>query len=310
MDTVKPVAAAATAATAAANAGSLTEVDPALWMEMEERRSEREERELQLKESQLALQQQVGRKLVGLALFLRTLLTISILLFTVGGVVALFLAQSSQARERSLTEARQKIERQRFEFEALSAALSAPEPQQRARNVSFLMKAGYLTNPTLVARLRASTQEPATLPYLPALAAAAAPSAAVVEVVERPVVPKARQPEPPPSPRPAPEAASPVSPQASGNNAGSAAMDNQPGVSGGQEPRGNNRYARAQEVLRARGYYTGPVDDRYDPNTRAAVARFQREHGLDEDGMLGPETLRAIQEVAQGQPQGRRKPPR
>jgi len=57
-------------------------------------------------------------------------------------------------------------------------------------------------------------------------------------------------------------------------------------------------YGRAQRILQARGYYTGPVDGRFDTNTKAAVARFQRAHDLNDDGLLGPRTLRAIGELS------------
>jgi peptidoglycan hydrolase-like protein with peptidoglycan-binding domain len=45
------------------------------------------------------------------------------------------------------------------------------------------------------------------------------------------------------------------------------------------------------------------MDGRYDDNTKDAVARFQREQGLKADGLLGPETLKAIQRMA-GRPAG------
>lgn len=51
---------------------------------------------------------------------------------------------------------------------------------------------------------------------------------------------------------------------------------------------------RLQEGLAALGYETGVPDGIYGPSTSAAVAAFQREHGLISDGTLGPETTAAI----------------
>lgn len=49
--------------------------------------------------------------------------------------------------------------------------------------------------------------------------------------------------------------------------------------------------------LRAEGYSSGadqPEEDRYDPALESAVRRFQALHGLDEDGVIGPATLDAL----------------
>lgn len=47
---------------------------------------------------------------------------------------------------------------------------------------------------------------------------------------------------------------------------------------------------RLQARLQELGYYTGRVDGAYGPATKAAVRRFQQDHGLDADGISGPKT--------------------
>lgn len=53
-----------------------------------------------------------------------------------------------------------------------------------------------------------------------------------------------------------------------------------------------------QSLLRELGYYRGPVDGIAGPLTRAAVLRFQRDHGLAADGVVGPATLSALRRAA------------
>lgn len=49
-----------------------------------------------------------------------------------------------------------------------------------------------------------------------------------------------------------------------------------------------------QQRLRDWGYYDGPVTGYYGELTKAAVIRFQRKHGLNAQGYLGPLTLEKI----------------
>lgn len=49
-----------------------------------------------------------------------------------------------------------------------------------------------------------------------------------------------------------------------------------------------------QDKLRRWGYYSGEVDGIYGSGTRKAVVAFQRKNGLTADGIVGPNTLRAL----------------
>ena len=49
-----------------------------------------------------------------------------------------------------------------------------------------------------------------------------------------------------------------------------------------------------QEALVAAGYDPGPVDGIDGPLTRAAIAAFQADRGLEVDGMVGPLTHAAL----------------
>ena len=49
-----------------------------------------------------------------------------------------------------------------------------------------------------------------------------------------------------------------------------------------------------QAILTARGYYTGPLDGIFGDALDAAVRKFQSEHDLDPDGVVGPLTWRKI----------------
>lgn len=45
-----------------------------------------------------------------------------------------------------------------------------------------------------------------------------------------------------------------------------------------------------QRILIEGGYYTGPIDGVYGPDTEAAVRAYQTAHGLEVDGVVGPHT--------------------
>jgi peptidoglycan hydrolase-like protein with peptidoglycan-binding domain len=74
--------------------------------------------------------------------------------------------------------------------------------------------------------------------------------------------------------------------------------------SGYWRPNGSRRVRDVQRRLRALGFATGPVDGLFGPRTDRAVRRFQREAGLEADGIAGPRTLRIASQSGQGE--GRR----
>ncbi len=52
---------------------------------------------------------------------------------------------------------------------------------------------------------------------------------------------------------------------------------------------------RVQQILQMLGYYRGDLDGFYGPVTEAAVIQFQRDQGLDPDGIVGPQTYERLQ---------------
>jgi hypothetical protein len=49
-----------------------------------------------------------------------------------------------------------------------------------------------------------------------------------------------------------------------------------------------------QRALASLGFSTGTVDGEYGPATEDATKRFQRSVGIDDDGVVGPATLKAL----------------
>lgn len=57
---------------------------------------------------------------------------------------------------------------------------------------------------------------------------------------------------------------------------------------------GDEQVKQAQQQLQYGGFYNGPVDGIMDPDTRAAIARFQQEHGLRRTQSLDRATMNAL----------------
>ncbi len=55
---------------------------------------------------------------------------------------------------------------------------------------------------------------------------------------------------------------------------------------------------RIQEKLTMLGYAPGPIDGEYGPATAAAVTAYQRDNKLEVDGVVGPETRKALRSKA------------
>lgn len=51
---------------------------------------------------------------------------------------------------------------------------------------------------------------------------------------------------------------------------------------------------KIQRALKSAGVYTGPVDGKIGPGTKAAIIEFQKSHGLKADGVLGKKTWETL----------------
>lgn len=56
----------------------------------------------------------------------------------------------------------------------------------------------------------------------------------------------------------------------------------------------SDRVTAVQERLKELGYYTGEIDGQFGSGTEEAVRLFQRQNGLDVDGVIGNQTLAAV----------------
>jgi peptidoglycan hydrolase-like protein with peptidoglycan-binding domain len=57
---------------------------------------------------------------------------------------------------------------------------------------------------------------------------------------------------------------------------------------------------QAQQALQSQGLYRGPVDGKWGPETRNAVAQFQKQKGLKQTAQLDQPTLSGLQNGATG----------
>lgn len=58
----------------------------------------------------------------------------------------------------------------------------------------------------------------------------------------------------------------------------------------------NDSVRAVQEALQFLGYSTGLVDGWFGPETERSVRRFQQDMGIQNDGIVGPETLATLDE--------------
>ena len=75
------------------------------------------------------------------------------------------------------------------------------------------------------------------------------------------------------------------------------------------QPHGDPQVRALQRRLRTNGMRPGPIDGLFGPRTEAAVERFQREGGLQVDGIVGPSTRRALNGEGARSLQRRPRPP-
>ena len=65
----------------------------------------------------------------------------------------------------------------------------------------------------------------------------------------------------------------------------------EPALSNGSQ---GEKVEELQKRLQALGYYTGEIDGQFGPGTREAVVAFQKNNGLDADGLAGTETMKVL----------------
>lgn len=66
------------------------------------------------------------------------------------------------------------------------------------------------------------------------------------------------------------------------------------GITDSKTPPYNKEVEATQRKLKQWGYYTGKVDGIYGSKTYAAITKFQRKNGLAVDGLIGPQTKKAL----------------
>ena len=75
---------------------------------------------------------------------------------------------------------------------------------------------------------------------------------------------------------------------------------------GTYDPTQTERVKKVQTLLQRLGYDVGDtgIDGKYGPRTERAVRRFQQDNGLRVDGIVGPETVKALTETKGRSPRG------
>ena len=68
---------------------------------------------------------------------------------------------------------------------------------------------------------------------------------------------------------------------------GDAPATSKPGDSG-------TKVKKLQQALKLEGFYTGKIDGSYGAGTKAAVKKFQKKHGMSQDGIAGKVTIKTL----------------
>ncbi len=55
---------------------------------------------------------------------------------------------------------------------------------------------------------------------------------------------------------------------------------------------------KVQKALKSAGYYKGNVDGKLGTGSKAAISKFQKDHGLKVDGIVGEQTWRELKSAA------------
>jgi len=85
----------------------------------------------------------------------------------------------------------------------------------------------------------------------------------------------------------------PTAPQsASPNQMGAAAPST--AASNASAQVSQDQVAQAQQTLKQKGLYNGPVDGKFGPATRSAVSQFQQQDGLRQSAQLDQRTMNAL----------------
>jgi peptidoglycan hydrolase-like protein with peptidoglycan-binding domain len=77
-----------------------------------------------------------------------------------------------------------------------------------------------------------------------------------------------------------------ASPSQTGTAAPSTAASSNAGAQASQD-----QVAQAQQTLKQKGLYNGPVDGKFGPATRTAVSQFQKQDGLQQSAQLDQRTM-------------------
>jgi peptidoglycan hydrolase-like protein with peptidoglycan-binding domain len=81
----------------------------------------------------------------------------------------------------------------------------------------------------------------------------------------------------------------------SGASSSSATTPATPGMSSTATSESPAQVIQAQQALKQKGLYNGPVDGKVGPETRSAISQFQKQNGLQQTAQLDEQTLDNLQ---------------